>query len=78
VDGQDVVVATTAGISYSVDAATSWRPATVRGPAPPGGFSFIGMTNTVQGVAVPADAALGEIYVTGDGGKTWTPSRIAG
>jgi hypothetical protein len=29
-------------------------------------------------VALPADAALGEVYISRDGGQTWTPSRISG
>jgi hypothetical protein len=36
------------------------------------------MTTSTDGVAVPADAALGEIFVTADGGRSWTPSRISG
>ena len=30
------------------------------------------MTTATQGVAVPVDASLGEIFVTTDGGQTWT------
>jgi hypothetical protein len=36
------------------------------------------MTNASQGVAVPADSSLGEVYVTTDGGSTWLPSPITG
>jgi hypothetical protein len=34
------------------------------------------MTTAQQGVAVPADADLNEIFVTSNGGRTWTPSPI--
>jgi photosystem II stability/assembly factor-like uncharacterized protein len=72
-----VVLATAAGISFSTDGGTTWQTASVSGPAPAGGFSYVGMTNQSQGVAVPADADLGEVYVTADGGKTWNPAPIA-
>ncbi len=76
--GGEVVLATTTGIYCSADGGTTWQAASLSGPAPPGGFSYVGMTNPSQGVAVPADASLGEVYVTGDGGATWTLSPIAG
>jgi Photosynthesis system II assembly factor YCF48 len=72
-----VVLATTAGLYYSTDGGTTWQAASVNGPAPAGGFSYVGMTNQSQGVAVPANASLGEVYVTGNGGQTWNPSPIA-
>ncbi len=73
-----VVLATTAGLYYSTDGGTTWQTASVSGPAPAGGFSYVGMTNLSQGVAVPAATYLGEVYVTADGGETWNPSPIAG
>jgi hypothetical protein len=39
---------------------------------PTGGFSYVGMTTDTQGVALPADAGLHEIWMTFDGGLTWT------
>ena len=42
--------------------------------APPGGFSYVGMTTDDQGVAVPADTSLHEIWMTFDGGQTWSPA----
>lgn len=77
-DGKAAVAATTAGISYSADGGTTWRSATIGGPVPPGGFGYVGMTSATLGVAVPADAALGAVYVTRDGGQTWTESPITG
>jgi hypothetical protein len=73
-----VVLATTAGLYFSADGGTTWHAAGLGGTAPAGGFSYVGMTTATQGVAVPADASLGEVYVTADGGRTWTPSPIAG
>jgi hypothetical protein len=37
----------------------------------------VGMTSATQGVAVPVDASLGEVYITTDGGQIWTVSRIS-
>jgi hypothetical protein len=72
-----LVLATTAGIYFSADHGATWRTATVQ-QQPPGGFSYVGMTNKTQGVAVPATTTLGEVFVTTDGGRTWYPSPIAG
>lgn len=72
-----LALATTAGIYYSGNEGASWQPAIIQG-APAGGFSYVGMTTQTQGVAVPADAALGEIFVTTDSGHTWTRSPISG
>jgi hypothetical protein len=70
-------LATTAGIKYSANGGTSWQAATITGGTPTGGFSYVGMTDADQGVAVPANASLGEVYLTNDGGKTWQASPIA-
>jgi hypothetical protein len=74
------VLATTGGIEYSANGGRTWQAAkyTGAGSEPTGGFSYVGMTNATQGVAVPADSSLGEIYVTADGGSTWYPSPITG
>ena len=37
---------------------------------PAGGFSYVGMTTDSQGVALPADTSLHEIWMTFDGGLT--------
>ena len=71
-----VVLATSAGIDYSPDG-TSWQAAAINGGPPAGGFSYIGMTTAQRGVAVPANATLGEVFVTEDGGQTWRPSKIS-
>jgi hypothetical protein len=77
VSGQ-VVLATTAGIEYSADGGKSWQPASFTGAHPAGGFSYVGMTDKDQGVAVPEESSLGEVYVTSDGGRIWQPSPITG
>jgi photosystem II stability/assembly factor-like uncharacterized protein len=76
--GKQVVAATTAGISYSTDDGTTWHSARIGGPVPAGGFSYVGMTSATLGVAVPADPAVGAVYVTRDGGQTWSKSPITG
>ncbi|MGH3169304.1 MAG: hypothetical protein ACRDN0_25915, partial [Trebonia sp.] len=45
---------------------------------PAGGFSYVGMTSDSNGVALPADSSLDEIWLTTNGGLTWTPSPITG
>ncbi|HET7014142.1 MAG TPA: hypothetical protein VFI65_09535 [Streptosporangiaceae bacterium] len=70
-----LVAATGAGIFYSTDQRTWKRAGTGSGPA--GGFSFVGMTTTTRGVAIPADASLREILITGDGGLTWAAKAIS-
>jgi hypothetical protein len=72
------VLATTTGIYYSADGGKTWSPAGIAGSAPASGFSYVGMTNQTQGVAVPASSQLGEIFVTSDGGRTWTASPVSG
>jgi hypothetical protein len=72
-----VVLATTAGIDYS-PAGVSWQRATFTGAAPQGGFSYVGMTSNTQGVALPVDASLGEVFVTQDSGQTWSAFLISG
>lgn len=69
------VLATSSGIYYSANGGKTWGTATFGGPAA-GGFSYVGMTNQSQGVAVPANAQLGEIFVTSNGGRTWSASPV--
>ncbi len=69
------VLATTDGIL--VYNGTSWQQATFSGTTPDGGFSYVGMTTDDQGVALPADTSLHEIWMTFDGGTTWRPYPVA-
>jgi photosystem II stability/assembly factor-like uncharacterized protein len=71
-----VVLGTNQGIDILPAGGTNWQQARVKS-APATGFTFVGMTTDTQGVAVPADAAAGEIWFTFDGGQTWTPSAVA-
>jgi hypothetical protein len=79
--GHIVVLATTAGIDVSTDGGASWK---VTGAGPPdaapgqSGFSYVGMTDPLQGVAVPADPQLHEVFITADGGQTWRARLIQG
>jgi hypothetical protein len=79
--GNLLVLATTEGIDVSADGGASWT-VTETGPpsAPtgPGGFSYVGMTGPQQGVAVPADPMLHEVFITTDGGSSWRARPIQG
>jgi hypothetical protein len=75
-----VLVATTQGIDVSAraprvrsDRMTWLAPASA---VLAGGFSYVGMTNTNQGVAIPADQGLHAVWFTYDGGKTWVESPV--
>lgn len=77
--GGTLILATTTGIYVQPrtgpSSAGQWQPSNATGSAAPaGGFSYVGMTTPSQGVAIPADTGLHEIYLTRDGGATWTPS----
>jgi len=58
------------GIYLLPAGAAQWKQASVAS-APDGGFSYVGMTTNDQGVALPANASLHEIWMTFDGGRTW-------
>jgi photosystem II stability/assembly factor-like uncharacterized protein len=72
-----VIVATTEGLVESTDDGQTWRLAVSPGRGGPGsGFSYVGMTNPSQGVALPADTSRHEVWITRDGGQSWHPSAV--
>jgi hypothetical protein len=79
--GRQVVLATEAGLYLSGDGGSTWRlvqasPAHAAQGA--SGFSYIGMTSAADGVALPADPGLHEVFITTNGGATWQPQVISG
>jgi hypothetical protein len=68
--GGTLTLTTASGIYLLPAGAAQWKQASVAN-APAGGFSYVGMTTNDQGVALPADASLHEIWMTFDGGQTW-------
>jgi hypothetical protein len=76
-----VVLATDAGIYLSANGGHAWRltQPSPRGAAPAeAGFSYVGMTSPTNGVALPADASLHEVFITTDGGSTWLAHAVSG
>jgi hypothetical protein len=73
--GGMMALATTHCIDASSDGGATWRTAQ-RGPA--GGFSYVGLTTSSQGVAVPADSSHQAVWFTFDGGQNWKRSPIKG
>ncbi len=73
-----IVLATNQGIDVLPAGAIVWQPATLNAAAPAGGFSYVGMTTDLQGVALPANPASGTVWFTYDGGKSWQPSHLDG
>ena len=72
-----LVLSTTTGIYVLPDNTDQWKPSNATGAgAPSGGFSYVGMTTDTQGVALPAKTSLGEIWMTFDGGQTWSPLAV--
>ena len=70
-----LTLATTRGIYYLPYNGERWQASNAVGQgAPSGGFSYVGMTTDDQGVAVPADTSLHQIWVTADGGASWAPA----
>ena len=80
IQGALVVLATDAGIYLSGNGGASWQltqgsPAGAAAGAP--GFSYVGMTSPADGVALPADPGLHEVFITTDGGSTWRPRAVS-
>jgi hypothetical protein len=74
-----LVLATGQGIYLLPAGAGQWQASSATGAqAPPGGFSYVGMTSTKQGVALPASTSLHEIWMTTNGGQTWQARPIQG
>ena len=60
------------GIFRLPPGASQWQAATLSDPSEAGdGFSYVGMTSVLQGVALGGDPGLHAIWMTTDGGKTW-------
>ncbi len=77
--GGPVLVATSGGIDVSASApggpgALTWH--TGHGATAPGGYSYVGMTTSAQGVAVPADTSQDAVWFTYDGGAHWQESPV--
>ena len=72
------VLGTDRGIDLLPAGDIAWQMATLVGGGPAGGFGYVGMTNDVQGVALPADPSAGTVWFTFDGGQTWKPSHLSG
>jgi len=78
--GNVVVLATDTGLYLSTNGGVSWqlaRSGPPRAKAGARGFGYVGMTSATQGVALPADAGLHEVFITTDGGSTWRPQAIS-
>jgi hypothetical protein len=73
--GGVMALATTHCIDVSTDNGATWRTAH-RGPA--GGFSYVGLTSSAQGVAVPADPGQHAVWFSFNGGQDWARSPIKG
>jgi hypothetical protein len=81
IQGSDLVVlATSAGLYLSANGGGTWQ-LTQAGPAgaaaADGGFSYVGMTSSSNGVALPADADLHEVFITTNGGRTWRAHAVS-
>ena len=65
------------GIYLLTPGASKWQAATLADPsAAQYGFSYVGMTEPGQGVALSGNPGLHEIWMTTDGGQTWQPRPI--
>lgn len=74
-----LVLATTGGIEVRPASASTWQAALLAGGPPAGGFVWVGMTTPTRGVALPANAGDGTVWVSRtDGGFSWKPSPVQG
>jgi hypothetical protein len=76
-----VLLATDAGLYRSDDGGATWQ---LTQASPDGaaagehGFSYVGMTSITNGVALPADPGLHEVFISTDGGRTWLAQKVSG
>ena len=75
---ETIVLGTDQGIDVLPAGDIAWQAATLSAAAPPGGFSYVGMTTDSQGIALPASPASGTVWFTFNGGLTWRPSQLNG
>lgn len=67
-----IILATSGGIDIRTSGGQQRQVASLSG-----GFSYVGMTGDNQGVAVPANSSLHEIWMTYDGGLQWTARQVS-
>jgi hypothetical protein len=67
-----VILATSSGIDIRTSPGHEKQVASLKG-----GFTYVGMTGDNQGVAVPADVSLHQIWMTYDGGLQWTAYQVS-
>ncbi len=75
---ETIVLGTDQGIDVLPAGDIAWQAATLSASAPPGGFSYVGMTTDSQGIALPASPASGTVWFTFNGGLTWRPAQLNG
>ncbi len=75
---ETIVLGTNQGIDVLPAGDIAWQAATLSASAPPGGFSYVGMTTDSQGIALPASPASGTVWFTFNGGLTWRPAQLNG
>lgn len=76
-----VLLATDAGLYRSGNGGSAWQlvqASPAGAAAAEHGFSYVGMTSPANGVALPADPGLHEVFITTDGGRTWRPQPVSG
>jgi hypothetical protein len=67
------------GIYLLSPGATQWQAAALSDPSgKASGFTYVGMTSPLQGVALGGNPGLHAIWMTGDGGKSWQVRKIQG
>jgi photosystem II stability/assembly factor-like uncharacterized protein len=74
-----LILSTSNGLYTLPLGATAWQAATLSNPAGKTyGFGYVGMTTPTQGVAIGGDPALHAIWMTSDGGQSWSVVPITG